>query len=87
MLPNHFEVMPTEEEECSECALAFLGGATLSVCREVDRKELDCETLTQDFIEGRVSISDLIEKVRPYVTDPVQLKKLGDIEEMAKGNR
>jgi hypothetical protein len=82
--------MPTEEtheEECTSCALAVLGGATLSVCREVDRSELDCEKLAEDFVEGRVSIQELIEKVRPYVTDPVQQKKLDDIEDMAQGNR
>lgn len=79
-------MMPTEEE-CLSCTLAVLGGITLNVCRELNNPELDCEKLASQFVDGEVSIQELLELVRKHTVDPEILGKLEEVETLAKGDR
>lgn len=81
--------MPTteEKEECISCSLAVLGGITLNICRELDKPELNCEELTTKFIEGQVSLQELVEVIRKNTADPNILGRLEEIELLAKGDR
>jgi len=80
--------MPTDEEpkECDECKIAALGGVTLSMCRELESHDVDCEQLAQRFIDGELSIKDLVETVRAHTQNRETLGKLEEIETLARGD-
>lgn len=80
------DLMSEDPKECPSCQVAVLGGMTLSMCREINSKEVDCEKMAQQFIEGELSIQDLVETVRKHTTDPVTLDKLDEIEKLARGD-
>jgi len=71
-----------EDESCPSCQVAVLGGTILDICSN-EAKGLDCKQLKEDFVKGKLSVKDLIDKVRKGCT-PELREQIDSIEEYAK---
>lgn len=74
--------MPEAEEPCPSCQVAVVGGTILEICN-LETKGLDCKKLKEDFVAGKLSVKELIDKVRDHVKPGVQ-EQIKNIEEYAK---
>jgi hypothetical protein len=74
--------MPEDVEECPSCQVAVLGGTILEICNN-ETKGLDCKQLKEDFVAGKLSVRELIDKVRDNV-NPKMKEQIKNIEEWAK---
>jgi len=83
--------MPEDDgEPCDECELAALGGMTLNVCKTYKAKdekgnEMDCKTLFNKFVEGEMTLGELVETVEKGTKDPQALEELDEIKKLAQG--
>jgi hypothetical protein len=75
--------MADDEERCEDCETAALGGITISLCRGLGSKELDCNKLSQQFISGDLSLDELIQIVRAKANGRFK-EQFDEIESLAE---
>ncbi len=74
--------MAEDEEPCPSCQVAVLGGTILEICN-LETKGLDCKQLKKDFEDGKITVKELIDKVKENTTPKIQ-EQIKNIEEYAK---
>ena len=74
--------MSDNDEACPTCQVAVLGGTILDICKN-ESKGLDCKQLKDDFVAGKMSAKELIDRVRKSCTPEMQ-EQIDNIEEWAK---